>query len=90
MKTIPAKNLMCTIAANVNNPLLTDEQFREFVRNNAGICQEVLEWREAMAQLGKDFNTFQHNVTSRGKGGKCGNPKFDINPEFSEPGDCRK
>lgn len=59
MKTVPAKNLMCTIAANVNNPLLTDEQFREFVRNSAGIYQEVLEWREAMAQLGKDYSEHQ-------------------------------
>lgn len=59
MKTVSAKNLMCTIAVNVNNPLLTDEQFREFVRNRAGICQEVLEWREAMAQLGEDFSKHQ-------------------------------
>lgn len=59
MKTVSAKSLMCTIAVNVNNPLLTDEQFREFVRNNAGICQEVIEWREHMAQLGRDFRKHQ-------------------------------
>ena len=59
MKTVSAKNLMCTISSNVNNPLLTDGQFREFVRNSAGICQEVLEWREHMAQLGKHFSEHQ-------------------------------
>ena len=67
MKTISAKNLMCTIAANVNNLLLTDKQFREFVRNNAGICKEVLEWRETMAKHGKDFS--EHLLRPKGESG---------------------
>jgi hypothetical protein len=34
---VPAKNFLTTLAANVDNKKLTDEQFREFVRNTLPI-----------------------------------------------------
>jgi len=37
--TVPAKNFMATIAANVCNEKLTDKQFREFIRNTLSIVE---------------------------------------------------
>jgi hypothetical protein len=34
---VPAENFMATIAANVDNPKLTDADFREFIRNTLPI-----------------------------------------------------
>ena len=38
-RTVPAENFMATIAANVDNSNITDEQFREFIRNTLPIIQ---------------------------------------------------
>ncbi len=36
-KTVPAHSFCVTLFANIDNPHLTDEQFRDFVRNTASI-----------------------------------------------------
>lgn len=43
MSTVPASNLILTIAANVDNEKVSDKDFREFVRNSLPICDEVIE-----------------------------------------------
>lgn len=40
-RKVPAENFMKTIAANVDNGKLTDEQFREFVRNTLPIVKGI-------------------------------------------------
>lgn len=40
--SVPASNLIKTIAANVDNEKLSDEEFREFVRNSLPICDEII------------------------------------------------
>lgn len=62
MKTIPAKNLICTIAGNVNNVMLSDAEFREFIRNNVAVCDEVIEWREAMVKLGQEHRDYKDSI----------------------------
>jgi len=39
VRTVPAENFMATIAANVDNEKVSDEQFREFIRNTLPIVQ---------------------------------------------------
>jgi len=39
VRTVPAENFMSTIAANVDNENVSDEQFREFIRNTLPIVQ---------------------------------------------------
>jgi hypothetical protein len=36
-RTVPAESFMATIAANINNPKITDKEFREFIRNTLPI-----------------------------------------------------
>ena len=36
---VPAANFVATIAANVDNKRITDEQFREFIRNTLPIVE---------------------------------------------------
>lgn len=62
MKTVPAKNLICTIAGNVNNVMLSDAEFREFIRNSVAICDEVIEWREAMVKLGQEHRDYKDSL----------------------------
>lgn len=38
-RTVPAENFMATIAANVDNKRITDEQFRDFIRNSLPIVE---------------------------------------------------
>lgn len=38
-RTVPAENFMATIAANVDNKKITDDQFREFIRNTLPIVK---------------------------------------------------
>ena len=62
MKTVPAKNLICTIAGNVNNVMLSDAEFREFIRNSVAVCDEVIEWREAIVKLGQDHRDYKDSL----------------------------
>jgi len=36
---VPAENFMATIAANVDNKRITDEQFRDFIRNTLPVVE---------------------------------------------------
>jgi hypothetical protein len=36
-RTVPASNFMGTVAANIDNPELSDAEFRQFVRNTLPI-----------------------------------------------------
>lgn len=38
-QTVPAENFVQTLSVNVDNEKLTDEQFREFVRNTLPIVK---------------------------------------------------
>lgn len=38
-RSVPATNFMATIAANVDNPKISDEEFREFIRNTLPIVR---------------------------------------------------
>ena len=38
-RRVPAENFMATIAANVDNKRITDEQFREFIRDTLPIVE---------------------------------------------------
>ena len=40
--TVPASNLILTIAANVENQKLSDGEFRQFIRSSLPICHEVI------------------------------------------------
>ena len=40
-RTVPAENFMATIAANVDNEKLSDDHFREFIRNTLPIVQYI-------------------------------------------------
>lgn len=62
MKTVPAKNLICTIAGNVNNVMLSDAEFREFIRNSIAVCDEAIEWREAMVKLGQEHRDYKDSL----------------------------
>lgn len=39
MCKIPAKNFIRTVAANVDNPRLSDAEFREFIRNTLPVVE---------------------------------------------------
>ena len=43
---VPAANFILTVQANVDNELLTDAQFRDFIRNSLPIVKEVVEAKE--------------------------------------------
>lgn len=36
---VPAENFVATVAMNIDNPKLTDAQFREFIRNSLPIVK---------------------------------------------------
>lgn len=38
--TVPAKNFVGTIMANVDNDLLSDAEFRDFIRNTLSIVEK--------------------------------------------------
>jgi hypothetical protein len=40
---IPASNFVITLYVNVNNDELSDQAFREFVRNTLPIVEEIVE-----------------------------------------------
>jgi methyl coenzyme M reductase subunit D len=41
MSKVPAENFMATIAANVDNEKVSDEDFREFIRNTLPIVDYI-------------------------------------------------
>lgn len=41
---VPAANFVLTLNANVDNEKLSDEAFREFVKNSLEVVKEVVEY----------------------------------------------
>lgn len=54
---VPAESFMTTIAANVDNNKLSDEDFREFIRNTLPIVEYI--------KCNKDNIRYQHHAWNR-------------------------
>lgn len=66
-QTVPAANFVGTLVANVDNNLMSDKEFREFVRNTLPIVQTSDRWSEAIEACKREISKYLNGKTLMGR-----------------------